>query len=113
MTLRLEPIDAPDVRVTATGPIAHLCPYADEVDEGRITITWITDPRTIELHSLASYLARFKAERLSHEELVALIADDLAGLGLHVAVTAQFHTAGLDVEVSRAVPGEPVHVAGA
>jgi NADPH-dependent 7-cyano-7-deazaguanine reductase QueF len=112
VTLRLEPVDTPGVRVAVTGSIAHLCPYVDELDEGQVTVTWVTGPTTIELHSLADYLARFKAERVSHEELVTIIADDLTELGLPAAVTGRFTTAGLYVEVSSAVPGDPLVHAG-
>jgi len=40
------------VTVEATGPVTHLCPHRDEIDHGTVTITWVCEGRTIELHSL-------------------------------------------------------------
>lgn len=97
------------VTVTARAQIKHLCPFKDEVDTGTATITWTCAGWTIELHSLAEYLASFANQAISHECLAASITADLQALGDLIAVqsvTARFTTAGIDVEVRRG----PVHV---
>jgi NADPH-dependent 7-cyano-7-deazaguanine reductase QueF len=99
--------------VALNAPIRHLCPFKDEVDSGTITITWTCAGFTIELHSLASYLAQFSDSAISHEDLVEFIALDMDALGNGIAatsVTARFTTAGLGVEVSRGAV--PVHAVG-
>lgn len=95
--------------VAAQAAIKHLCPFEDEADTGSITITWACRGFTIELHSLAEYLAVFTDVSISHEDLVSLIGSDLQDLGDGIAicsVAARFTTAGIDVEVRRG----PVHV---
>jgi NADPH-dependent 7-cyano-7-deazaguanine reductase QueF len=101
-----------DVEVTL--PLRHLCPYADEADEGTVEIRWTsgTDDappltRTIELHALAAYLDTFATRRLSHEEVTAAIQrrlEELRGLTVQPVVT-RWVTAGAEVVV-RAVPGQ-------
>jgi len=93
--------------VTAQSAIKHLCPFKDEVDIGTIAISWACRGFTIELHSLASYLNSYAENAISHEDLVAMVAADLQTLGDGItvrSVTVRFTTAGIDVEVSRAVP---------
>lgn len=106
---------SPGVRVTASGPVTHLCPYADETDHGTVTVAWITDGATLELHALAGVLHSYEDRRMSHEEFAAdLRATLTATPGITgVAVAALFRTAGLDVEVSSAVPGDSIHSPGA
>lgn len=87
------------VTVTATGDLVHQCPVVDEVDHGRVTITWNTNDATLELHGLAEYLRGFKDARLSHEEITDQIRRDLSqitGINL-VEVETTWHTAGLEV----------------
>lgn len=91
------------IRVRATGPITHLCPHVNEVDEGEVAIEWTTARCTFELHSLAAHLGTYADQRISHEELLVALTRSLKGLGCaDVAVTARFTTAGLAVEVSGA-----------
>ncbi|WP_182377864.1 hypothetical protein [Nocardioides sp. WS12] len=92
------PIDA-DVRIAATGPLTHLCPVVDEVDEGRVTITWQCNGATLELHALAEYLRGFKDARVSHEQITDRIGHDLSvvdGIEL-VSVESTWTTAGMEV----------------
>lgn len=108
MTLQLVPAPA-GARVSASGDITHLCPFKDEVDRGRVKVSWATVDRTVELHSLAAYFSTFAEEAVSHEQLVTRIAYDLRALGLlEVHAELRFITAGLVVEVTRALPGEPL-----
>ena len=88
--------------VTVTAPIRHLCPFVDEVDEGHLTVAWVTSGATVEAHSLASYLAAWASIRISHEDLVGLIAQDLSTLaGIDVVkVEARFVTAGMTFDVA-------------
>lgn len=94
---------AQGVRVTVTGPITHLCPHVNEVDEGEVTIGWTTGRVTFELHSLAAHLRTYAECAISHENLVADLIAALTGLGCaDIAVAARFTTAGLAVEARRA-----------
>lgn len=89
-------------RVTVTGPLRHLCPHVEELDEGSAIISWTCAGSTLELHSLARYLEGFAGERISHEELSRAIRDDLATLyGIaDVDVRTSWSTAGLLVQVA-------------
>lgn len=95
------PEDAP-ARLTASGPLRHLCPHVEEVDDGTVEIGWTCAGSTLELHSLAAYLDGFAAARISHEHLTRAIQEDLAGLyGIAaVTVTTSWSTAGLGVRVT-------------
>lgn len=88
-------------RVSVHGPMWHLCPHVDEVDEGRVSISWTCAGQTLELHSLADYLREYAGERVSHEELTRQLRDELGGLyGIaDVVVSTTWRTAGLDVVV--------------
>lgn len=90
------------VRVSITGPLRHQCPHVDEADVGEIDLSWNCDGGTLELHSLAEYLASWADVAISHEALTAQILADLVGLDAieFVRVTTRWRTAGLDVEVS-------------
>jgi NADPH-dependent 7-cyano-7-deazaguanine reductase QueF len=93
----------PGVRVTVTGPITHLCPHVDEVDEGEVTIGWRTSGKTFELHSLAAHLRTYATQRISHEDLVAALRGDLKGLGcFDIDVSVRFTTASLTVGATHA-----------
>jgi NADPH-dependent 7-cyano-7-deazaguanine reductase QueF len=103
------------VRVTATFPLTHLCPFAQEIDRGSVTISWTTLAGTIELHSLRDYLAGFAVVAASHEEITGRIEEDLLmpDVIADVQVTTRWQTAGAEVVVTSAVPGERVEPAGA
>lgn len=100
MTAHVVPDDSHS-RVSATGPLRHMCPHLDEVDRGTVEIAWTCAGSTIELHSLATYLKTFADERISHEALTRAIRDELAALyGVaDVAVSTTWSTAGLTVHV--------------
>lgn len=88
--------------VTATYPLAHLCPFVDEVDTGTVNIVWTTDGSTFELHALGAWLTGFAEKRFTHEELTAMIAAVLwnqPGIG-PVTVVTHWTTAGAGVVVS-------------
>lgn len=102
------------VTMTATAPLVHRCPYADEIDEGSVEITWTTAGNTLELHDLAAWLHGFAEDEVSHEALTAHIADHLgAQPGIAgVQVVSRWTTAGAEV-VCRAVPREREQSSGA
>lgn len=96
-------------RVSASSEIVHLCPFKDEADTGRVTVEWETRGGTFELHSLAEYFGTFEDKKLSHEQLATQIMNDLAAPTVAgVRVEVRFVTAGMVVEVVRALPSEPV-----
>lgn len=89
------------VTVSAAGPVVHLCPFKDERDDGQVTITWHTEGQTVELHSLAAYLAGFADLKISHETLARRIEDDLTEFCPGItdpSVTVTFQTAGFTVQ---------------
>lgn len=99
--LRLVP-DTSGAGVVVTGSLVHRCPHVAEVDAGTVTVGWQCAEMTIELHSLAAYLASWEAQTISHEELTEQIARDLEaldGIGA-IAVESTWRTAGLAVRVS-------------
>lgn len=100
--------------MTWTGPLTHLCPFVPEVDEGTVTITWITAGATLELHALAAWLGDFAGDKVSHEDITVDIQaglDELAGI-TNVEVVTRWSTAGGEVVV-RVVPRERLVGTGA
>ena len=96
-------------KVTASGDMNHLCPFKDEVDKGRATVSWTTNGATYELHSLAEYFGSFAEEKISHEQLATRVMNELNQPGVsELRVEVRYVTAGLIVEVVRAVHGEPL-----
>lgn len=96
------PVD-PGGKVSATGPLTHICPYRDEVDEGAVKVVWDTDNgSTLELHSLAAYFAAFAEVQISHEDLTTRISDELEALdGPRIeSVSTTWDTAGFVVTCS-------------
>lgn len=92
------------ITVTATGPARHQCPHVNETDDGTITVAWTCTGGTIELHSLAAYLATYHDTRIDHETYVEAIRNDIrdhAGdLITDVTVTATFTTVDLTVQAT-------------
>jgi hypothetical protein len=91
------------VTVQAAFPAVHLCPFKDEVDEGRATITWLQHlgADTLELHGLRAYLDSLDEWEVSHEEYTQHLADFVAGKGYAgVTVTTEWTTAGGVVKVT-------------
>lgn len=95
--------------VTIRAPLVHLCPYADEVDHGIVTIDYTPVGEPIELHGLAALLAEYHRLRLTHESVTQSLADRLAQFD--PVVTTEFVTAGLTVNC-RAVPRDCLHPEG-
>ena len=96
--LSIESCDSVGVIVTATGHLNHLCPFRDEPDAGLVSVSWVSDGETLELHSLREYLDTFSQERVSHEELTTRISQDIESAGIKVvAVETEWVTAGMKV----------------
>jgi NADPH-dependent 7-cyano-7-deazaguanine reductase QueF len=99
---RLEIVDEPaDVDVCVTATLVHRCPHVPEVDAGEVRIGWRCAGKTVELHSLAGYLASWEAQAVSHEDVTEQIRADLAALeGIeNVGVSSAWTTAGMAVTV--------------
>lgn len=90
------------VEMAAEFVASHLCPFVDEVDEGAVTVSWVTScGETFELHALAAVVGSREKERVSHERWTADLADVL-GAGAKVdglTVTSVWSTAGAKVTV--------------
>ena len=101
-------------QVRATGKLAHLCPFKDEVDDGQVTITWTCAGSTLELHRLRSYLDTFAPSVISHEELTELIQGQLSQVpGIKdVTVATEWPTAGFQVGVTGEVPRDGLGTEG-
>jgi NADPH-dependent 7-cyano-7-deazaguanine reductase QueF len=95
---------AAKVMLSITGPLTHLCPFVEEVDEGTITITWTTDHHTLELHSVREWLGQFADTTITHEQLTADIRTTLSRLaGIdNVQVVTAWSTAGFAVTAADA-----------
>jgi NADPH-dependent 7-cyano-7-deazaguanine reductase QueF len=89
--------------VTITAPIQHLCPFADEVDEGEVTVVFLVSDCTFELHALAEYFNGFAETPISHEALTSRVFDELASLDGPevVGVSSTWTTASMSVRVKR------------
>lgn len=96
--LRVVP-DTSNVLVTVTGQLVHECPHVPEVDAGTVEVAWRCLEMTIELRSLAAYLASWQGQPISHEEITAQIARDLDKLdGIEVErIRTRWATAGFAV----------------
>lgn len=97
------------VMMQATAPARHLCPFVEEKDEGTVTVHWVTQGRTFELHSLRRHLHDFAEEhqgsRISHEQYTERVRDSLTFQGhLHgltiTRVETHWTTAGMPVVCS-------------
>lgn len=95
------PIEA-TVTMTTTADIQHMCPFVNEVDNGKVTIGWATEGWTFELHALRAYLNTFQEREVSHEDLTDEIRAELSGHhGINnVTVNTSWRTAGMEVQCS-------------
>lgn len=95
------PIEA-TVALATTADIQHMCPFVQEVDNGKVTITWEAEGWTIELHSLRAYLNTFQDREISHEELTEEIGVELnSHHGITIKyITTAWRTAGMEVMCS-------------
>jgi NADPH-dependent 7-cyano-7-deazaguanine reductase QueF len=91
-----------NVTVTISGPIRHLCPHVDEVDNGVVEITWTTGGWTLELHSVRTWLGTYADRVISHEDLTEELRVTLAAIDVltDVHVSTRWETAGLAVAVT-------------
>jgi NADPH-dependent 7-cyano-7-deazaguanine reductase QueF len=99
--LRLVAVDS-TAEVTVTSPLVHRCPFVPEVDTGTVTITWRCEMNTVELHSLAAYLASWADQTISSEEITEQIMRDLEQQldGIQaVSVGTAWETAGMKVSI--------------
>lgn len=88
------------VEVSVTMPAVHMCPFKNEVDEGSVTLSWLTrNGRTIELHSLRALLDSADEWEVSHEAYTASLRHLLVGDFPEITVVSTWHTAGGDVVV--------------
>lgn len=87
------------IRCKATAlTFQHLCPVKDEVDRGKLALEWTTTGVTLELHSLAEYLAAWRDCAMTHEAVCDRIAHDLTVAGVNDArVSYTGYTAGLTI----------------
>lgn len=97
------------IAMQATAPARHLCPFVQEKDEGTVTVHWVTEGRTLELHSLRRHLDAFAAEysqtEISHEAYTQRVHDSLTVqghlYGMHITkVETHWETAGMPVSVA-------------
>lgn len=77
---------------TVSGPLRHLCPHVDEVDDGTVEITFFGPAP--ELHNLATELREYADMKITHEELTKQLA-----ARYKASVCTKWHTAGLEVAV--------------
>lgn len=101
---------SPGLTMTVTSPIVHLCPFRDEVDQGSITVTWLTLNGTIELHSLRAFFDSFARAEISHESLTDTIRRELNRIPSIKAldVVTNWTTAGMGVACSTSLtPAAP------
>jgi NADPH-dependent 7-cyano-7-deazaguanine reductase QueF len=91
--------DSSEARVTVRCGLAHRCPQVEDVDVGTVTISWRCTDVTLELHSLAAYLATWENQKISSEEITMQIRNDLSFLdGLEeIEVSTTWQTAGFAV----------------
>jgi NADPH-dependent 7-cyano-7-deazaguanine reductase QueF len=91
--------DSSEAKVTVKSVLIHRCPHVEEVDVGTVAISWRCTDVTLELHSLAAYLATWESQKISSEEITMQIRNDLEQLdGLDdVDVSTTWQTAGFSV----------------
>lgn len=90
------------LRMVVRSEFRHLCPFRQEVDDGRITVAWTTAGATFELHALRAFLDQFRDVVISHEYLTATVRE-LLGLAEGVEgldVLTEWGTAGMGVSCS-------------
>lgn len=100
MSIETVPVEA-RVQLNVTANMRHLCPFVKEVDNGTITLSWIADGWTFELHALRAYLGTFSDREISHEALTEEVRAELGGHhGIsNVTVSSTWDTAGMEVRV--------------
>lgn len=91
-----------EVEMSAEFVARHLCPFVDEADEGKVTVSWVTaHGETFELYALAELVNGREKERVSHERWTADLAAEL-GVRVKVGglvVASTWPTAGATVTV--------------
>jgi NADPH-dependent 7-cyano-7-deazaguanine reductase QueF len=101
MSDALVQVDATGVTMTVTAPMVHRCPFKHEVDTGHVSLTWLVDGATLELHTLRVLLDSWREVAISHESLTVALVDELRHLGVDVVqVVTRWDTAGMAVTCS-------------
>jgi hypothetical protein len=80
--------------ITVAMPVLKQCPFVDELDAGRLIITFAEDAP--ELHNVASQVRKLCADPVTHEDFTRSVLDML---GDGVLVATRWHTGPFDVEV--------------
>jgi NADPH-dependent 7-cyano-7-deazaguanine reductase QueF len=98
---------ADEVRMSAEFTARHLCPFRDEIDDGTVTVSWITSHGvTFELHALADAIGSREHEQVSHEQWTAGLAHRLAEVDVaELAIVSTWTTAGATIIVGSVHPG--------
>lgn len=81
--------------MVVTAAVSKRCPFADETDNGTITLRWRAYQHTYELHQLRRWLDGYRDRAMTHEDFAAEVADLLSA-----DVTTTWETAGMEVECS-------------
>lgn len=92
--------------IVLRGRVMKKCPFVDELDIGWVEVRYRAYSRLLEIHSFARYLRSLAQHELSHEDLAALIREDVqaslrdedGSYRVNVAVT--FETSGITAEVT-------------
>lgn len=98
---------ADEVRMSAEFTARHLCPFREEIDDGTVTVSWVTSHGvTFELHALADAIGAREGEEVSHERWTADLTARLAEVDVaDLAVTSTWTTAGATITVGSVHPG--------
>lgn len=89
-----------EVRCTVRKQIRAQCPIQDELDTYDLTVSWTTNPDTIEKHSLDEYLNSLQGTERTQEALAAAIADELAALAVRSPEVRLEDTRHMDMVVT-------------
>lgn len=94
--------DTTGCRVTVVATLVHLCPHVPETDAGTVELSWRCAEMTLEMHSLAAYLASWSDQQVSHEELTLQLVRDVEMVDgvTDVDATTRWRTAGMAVQVT-------------
>lgn len=89
------------MRVALRTEARHRCPFADEADIGTVELVYDHDPAegVYDVREVVAFLASFTAERITHEDYTAALAQAFPGC----TITTRFVTAGVEVVCTHAV----------
>lgn len=82
------------MRVTVTADATKLCPYANEMDEGTVEVTFeVHNSDAPEIHLLGAKLEAAYGQARSHEEFTRWVAQSVGA----IRVVTRWRTAGMDI----------------